>query len=70
MHKLTYRLQSDSLAGQVNALKSGGLGGSAPPRRIKKKPVVEDSSDDESDTDGEAGGDASDTDTNTDTDGE
>jgi len=61
----------DSLAGQVNALKSGGLGGSGAPRRpIKKKPVVEDSSDDESDTDGEAGDATSDTDTNTDTDGE
>lgn len=55
----------------MNALKSGGLGGSGAPRRhIKKKPVVEDSSDEESDTDGEAGDDTSDTDTNTDTDGE
>lgn len=55
----------------MNALRSGGLGGSAAARRpIKKKPVLEDSSDDESDTDGEAGDVTSDTDTNTDTDGE
>lgn len=49
----------------MNALRSGGLGGSVASRR-----PVEDSSDDESDTDGEAGDDTSDTDTNTDTDGE
>lgn len=55
----------------MNALRSGGLGGSGAARRpVKKKPLVEDSSDDESDTDGEAGDDKSDTDTNTDTDGE
>lgn len=58
----------DSLAGQMNALKTGGLAG-APPKRIKKR-VKEESSDDESDTEGEAGGDESETDTDTDTDGE
>lgn len=58
----------DSIAGQMNALKTGGLAG-APPKRTKKK-VSADSSDDESDTEGEAGSDTSETDTDTDTDGE
>ncbi|KAL9120629.1 MAG: hypothetical protein Q9187_002813 [Circinaria calcarea] len=57
----------DSLAGQMNALKTGGLSG-APPRRSKKAAKAE-SSDDESDTEGEAN-DTSETDTDTDTDGE
>jgi len=54
----------DSLAGQMNALKTGGLSGVPPPR---KKKAAADSSDDDSDTDGEE---ASETDTDTDTDGE
>ncbi|CZR66153.1 related to translocation protein SEC63 [Phialocephala subalpina] len=54
----------DSIAGQMAALKSGGL--SAPPPKKKKKPVVEDDSDEESDTDGEAAEDTSETDTDTD----
>lgn len=58
----------DSLAGQMNALKSGGLSG-APPKRSRKHTPT-DSSDDESDTEGEAGNDTSETDTDTDTDGE
>lgn len=61
------KTMADSLAGQMNALKTGGLAG-APPRRSKKR-AANDSSDDESDTEGEAG-DTSETDTDTDTDGE
>ncbi|KAI9760446.1 MAG: hypothetical protein M4579_001639 [Chaenotheca gracillima] len=58
----------DSLAGQMNALKTGGT---APPSKKKKKPAVEESSEDESDTEGEDGEeDTSDTDTDTDTDDE
>ncbi|KAG0646853.1 Translocation sec63 [Hyphodiscus hymeniophilus] len=52
----------DSLAGQMNALKTGGIS-SPPPQRKKKK--VEVSSDDESNTDEEAD-DTSETDTDTD----
>ena len=59
---------ADSLAGQMNALKTGGLSSPAPVKKTKK-PVVVESDDDESDTDGEVG-DESDTDTDTDTDGE
>ncbi|KAK2743804.1 secretory subunit [Myotisia sp. PD_48] len=56
----------DSLAGQMQALKTG----QAPPSK-KKKPVRDESSDDESDTEGEADADdTSETDTDTDTDGE
>ncbi|PMD20256.1 hypothetical protein NA56DRAFT_671394 [Hyaloscypha hepaticicola] len=54
----------DSLAGQMNALKTGGLTG-APPKK-KKKPVAEESSDEESNTDGEEAEDTSETDTDTD----
>ncbi|MCJ1470202.1 secretory subunit [Pseudocyphellaria aurata] len=57
----------DSIAGQMNALKTGGLAG-APPKR-KKKASAE-SSEDESDTEGEAASDTSETNTDTDTDGE
>lgn len=60
--------EEDSLAGQMNALKAGGLAG-APPKRSKKQ-ISADSSDDESDTEGEAGSDTSETNTDTDTDGE
>ena len=56
----------DSLAGQMNALKSGGLTGPSPKRKSKK--VVEES-DDESDTEGSVD-DTSETDTDTDTDDE
>jgi translocation protein SEC63 len=52
----------DSLAGQMNALKTGGL--SAPPK--KKKKLVEESSDEESNTEGEEADDTSETDTDTD----
>ena len=55
---------TDSLAGQMNALKTGGLGGAAEPRK-KKKPLQEESDDDESDTEGEAD-DTSETNTDTD----
>jgi translocation protein SEC63 len=57
----------DTLAGQMQAMKTG-----APPKKKKvKKPVTkEESSDDESDTEGSAGEDTSETDTETDTDGE
>jgi translocation protein SEC63 len=54
----------DSLAGQMNALKTGGLTG--PPPKKKKKPVKEESSDEESDTEGEETEDTSETDTDTD----
>ena len=61
---------SDSIAGQMHALKSGTLG-AAPKKKKKivKKEVEESSDDDESDTEGEAD-DTSETDTDTDTDGE
>ncbi|KAL8630885.1 hypothetical protein Q9189_003387 [Teloschistes chrysophthalmus] len=57
----------DSLAGQMSALKSGGLSSSSPsqPRR-KKRVQEEESSDDESDTEGDAGSDTSETNTDTD----
>ncbi|KAI4155141.1 MAG: hypothetical protein LQ341_000238 [Variospora aurantia] len=59
----------DTIAGQMSALKTGGLSGAgAQPRRKKKVQEVE-SSDDESDTEGDAGSDTSDTNTDTDTDG-
>jgi len=54
----------DSLAGQMNALKTGGLSGH-PPKK-KKKSVDDESSDEESDTDGEVAEDTSETDTDTD----
>ena len=54
----------DSLAGQMSALKSGGVSGlAAPPKRPRKRGPVE-SSDEESDTEGEAE-DTSETDTET-----
>lgn len=53
----------DSLAGQMNALKTGGVSG-PPPQRKKKKPAAEESSD-ESNTEEEAD-DTSETDTDTD----
>ncbi|KAG4430635.1 hypothetical protein IFR05_013884 [Cadophora sp. M221] len=56
----------DSIAGQMHALKTGGIAG-APPQKKKKKPVQEaESSDEESDTDGEEAEDTSETDTDTD----
>jgi translocation protein SEC63 len=60
---LDANLNTDSLAGQMNALKTGGM--SAPPPKKKKKPVQEESSDEESDTEEEAD-DTSETDTDTD----
>lgn len=50
----------DTLAGQMQALKTG-----APPKKAKR-PVKQLSSEEESDTDGEAGEDTSETDTDTD----
>jgi translocation protein SEC63 len=56
----------DTLAGQMQAMKTG-----APPKKkVKKLAAKEESSDDESDTEGSAGEDTSETDTETDTDGE
>ncbi|OAX77565.1 hypothetical protein ACJ72_08135 [Emergomyces africanus] len=56
----------DSIAGQMQALKTG----TAPPKkRVAKKQAAESSEDDESDTDGDVD-DTSETDTETDTDGE
>ncbi|MCJ1361906.1 secretory subunit [Acarospora aff. strigata] len=60
--------EEDSIAGQMTALKTGGLAG-PPPKRKARKPVQEESSEDESDTEGDED-DASETDTNTDTDEE
>jgi len=59
---------TDSIAGQMSALKTGGSSG-PPPKRKVRKPVQEESSDDESDTEGDEE-DASETDTDTDTDEE
>ncbi|KAL8927308.1 MAG: hypothetical protein Q9208_002485 [Pyrenodesmia sp. 3 TL-2023] len=59
----------DSIAGQMSALKTGGMSGGGQPRRKKRAQEVE-SSDDESDTEGDAGSDTSDTDTDTDSDGD
>jgi translocation protein SEC63 len=56
----------DSIAGQMHALKTGGL--SAPSK--KKKQARDDSSEDESNTDEDEEDDTSETDTDTDTDGE
>jgi translocation protein SEC63 len=63
---------ADTIAGQMAALKTGGLTG-APPK--KKKPArkieqVEESDEDESDTDGDAADDTSETDTETEDEGE
>ncbi|CZS94039.1 hypothetical protein WAI453_001376 [Rhynchosporium graminicola] len=58
----------DSIAGQMHALKSGGVSG-APATKKKKKPVQvqeDESSDEESNTDGEEADDTSETDTDTD----
>ena len=60
----------DSLAGQMNALKTGGVSGlGAPPKRAKKRIAAAESSDEESDTEGEAE-DTSETDTDTDSEDE
>ncbi|KAI9735380.1 MAG: secretory subunit [Claussenomyces sp. TS43310] len=59
----------DSLAGQMQAMKTGGLAGAPPPRR-KRPAAREESTDDESDTEGEEADDTSETNTDTDTDGE
>ena len=59
---------SDSLAGQMNALKTGGVSGLAGPPKGPKKRAPAESSDEESDTEGEAE-DASETDTDTEDEG-
>lgn len=60
----------DSLAGQMNALKTGGISGlAAPPKRPKKRIDAAESSDEESDTEGERE-DTSETDTDTDSEDE
>lgn len=56
---------TDSIAGQMQALKTGGIAGAPAPKK-KKKQVVEESSDEESNTDGEEAEDTSETDTDTD----
>jgi translocation protein SEC63 len=63
---LMLMLHADSLAGQMNALKTGGLTG--PPPKKKKSKVAETSDDDDSDTDGSVADDTSETDTDTDSD--
>ncbi|KAL8702661.1 MAG: hypothetical protein Q9201_004162 [Fulgogasparrea decipioides] len=63
----------DTLAGQMSALKTGGLsGGTGGTTRRKKRlqQEEEESSDDESDTEGDAGSDTSETDTDTESEGE
>lgn len=68
-HEADLRLK-DSLAGQMNALKTGGVSGlGAPPKRAKKRIAAAESSDEESDTEGEAE-DTSETDTDTDSEDE
>ena len=60
----------DSLAGQMNVLKTGGVSGlAAPPKRPKKRIAAAESSDEESNTEGEAE-DTSETDTDTDSENE
>ncbi|KAK0124489.1 secretory subunit [Cadophora gregata] len=61
----TANFKIDSIAGQMHALKTGGIAGAPAPKK-KKKPVQEESSDEESDTDGEVADDTSETDTDTD----
>ena len=56
---------TDSIAGQISALKTGGMSGGGQPRRKKRVREV-DSSDDKSDTKGDAGSNTSNTDTDTD----
>ena len=63
-----YCFSTDTLAGQMNALKSSGMSGAAPQRR-SRKPVLKEESSDESDTEGEEESE-SDTDTDTDSDEE
>ncbi|KAL8789957.1 MAG: hypothetical protein Q9213_000843 [Squamulea squamosa] len=58
--------EEDSLAGQMSALKSGGISGGSQQRRRKKRVQEVEPSDDESDTEGDAGSDTSDTNTDTD----
>ncbi|KFX93167.1 hypothetical protein O988_06955 [Pseudogymnoascus sp. VKM F-3808] len=58
----------DSLAGQMQAMKTGGITGAPPKKKSKKK--VEESSDEESDSEAEDEEIPSDTDTDTDTDEE
>lgn len=60
----------DSLAGQMSALKTGGVSGNVPVKRTGKKRIEQvEESDDESDTEGEAE-EGSETDTDTDSGGE
>ena len=56
----------DTLAGQMQALKTGAQ----PKKKVKKSLAKKESDDDSSDTEGSAGEDTSETDTETDTDGE
>ncbi len=67
--QLTQSPQTDSLAGQMSALKTGGLSGNTPAKKPRKRIQAVEESDDESDTEGEVD-EESDTDTDTDTDGE
>ncbi|KAI4158431.1 MAG: hypothetical protein LQ342_007429 [Letrouitia transgressa] len=60
---------SEPEEGQMNALKTGGLSGGTQPKRRKKQVEEVESSDDDSDTEGEVVDDTSDTNTDTDTDG-
>ncbi|KAK4696431.1 translocation protein SEC63, partial [Lecanoromycetidae sp. Uapishka_2] len=62
--------EEDSLAGQMNALKTGGVSSlAAPPKRAKKRSPDAEPSDEESDTEGEQE-DTSETDTDTDSEDE
>ena len=68
-HKANVKIV-DSIAGQMNALKTAGVSGlGAPPKRPKKYVATAESSDEESDTEGEAE-DTSETDTDTDSEDE
>ncbi|KAI4152715.1 MAG: hypothetical protein L6R39_001752 [Caloplaca ligustica] len=60
----------DSIAAHMASLKTGGAAAAAAQPKRKKKVQAAESSDDESDTEGDAGSDTSDTNTDTDSDGE
>ena len=68
VHQLTISI--DSLAGQLQAMKTGVAPLPAKKKIAKKKTPLVEEDDDESDTDGEVDDDTSETNTDTDTDGE
>lgn len=67
---LKFDVFTDSIAAHMASLKTGGAAAAAAQPKRKKKVQAAESSDDESDTEGDAGSDTSDTNTDTDSDGE